>query len=68
MANNPRLFLIDNYDSFTFNLYQMLQAETDQKVIVKRNDAVSFEDIVELKPSGIILSPGPGHPENAGDT
>jgi anthranilate synthase component 2 len=61
------ILIIDNYDSFTFNLYQMLQAETDQKVIVKRNDAITFDDIVELKPSGIILSPGPGHPENAGD-
>ncbi len=59
--------IIDNYDSFTFNLYQMVQAETTCKVIVKRNDALSLADIMDLNPSGIILSPGPGHPANATD-
>lgn len=61
------LLIIDNYDSFTFNLYQMLQAETDHKVIVRRNDAISFDEVVELKPRGIVLSPGPGHPANGSD-
>lgn len=59
--------IIDNYDSFTFNLYQMMQAETDQKVIVKRNDALSLPDILSMDLSGIVLSPGPGHPANATD-
>ncbi len=59
--------IIDNYDSFTFNLYQMMQAETDQKVIVKRNDALSLPDILSMALSGIVLSPGPGHPANASD-
>lgn len=61
------LLIIDNYDSFTFNLYQMLQAETEHSVIVKRNDAIPFEEILQLKPGGIILSPGPGHPKNHSD-
>jgi anthranilate synthase component 2 len=61
------LLIIDNYDSFTFNLYQMLQAETDHEVIVKRNDAITLDDILAMKPAGIILSPGPGHPENESD-
>lgn len=59
--------IIDNYDSFTFNLYQMMQAETERKVIVKRNDTLSLSDVVDLNLSGIVLSPGPGHPANATD-
>lgn len=59
------ILLIDNYDSFSYNLYQMLGAiEPDIRVI--RNDAMSAGEIGALKPSGIILSPGPGRPENAG--
>ena len=59
------ILLIDNYDSFTYNLYQYIE-ELGEEVIVKRNDAISLEEIKELNPSGIILSPGPGKPENAG--
>ncbi|WP_421378768.1 anthranilate synthase component II [Bacillus salacetis] len=59
------ILLIDNYDSFTFNLYQYL-AELGEEVLVKRNDELTVEDVVELNPSGIVLSPGPGRPENAG--
>ena len=61
------LLLIDNYDSFTYNLaqyFQMLQ----QEVVVKRNDAISLDDIAQMKPSHIVLSPGPGRPEQAGIT
>ena len=59
------ILLIDNYDSFSYNLYQLVgQIETDIKVI--RNDEMSIEEIKNLHPSHIILSPGPGRPENAG--
>lgn len=59
------ILLIDNYDSFTYNLYQYL-GEMDSNIIVRRNDEVNLQDVKSIKPSHIILSPGPGHPENAG--
>ena len=59
------ILLIDNYDSFSYNLYQMIGAiEPDIRVI--RNDAFTVEQILDMRPSGIILSPGPGRPEDAG--
>ena len=59
------LLLIDNYDSFSYNLYQLIGAiEPDIKVI--RNDEMTVEEIIEMKPDGIIISPGPGRPEDAG--
>ncbi len=59
------ILLIDNYDSFSYNLFQMVGAiEPDIKVI--RNDACSVEEIRAMKPSGVIISPGPGRPEDAG--
>ncbi len=59
------ILLIDNYDSFSYNLYQMIgEIEPDIKVI--RNDEMTVEGIRELKPERIILSPGPGRPEDAG--
>ena len=59
------ILLIDNYDSFSFNLYQMAgEIEPDIKVI--RNDELTVEQIRELAPDKIILSPGPGRPEDAG--
>jgi anthranilate synthase/aminodeoxychorismate synthase-like glutamine amidotransferase len=61
------LLIIDNYDSFTFNLYQMLQAQTEHEVVVKRNDQIRLDEIENMQPAGIVLSPGPGHPSNAGD-
>lgn len=59
------LLLIDNYDSFTFNLFQMLSL-LSRKVVVKRNDEIDLKEIKNLNPKGIILSPGPGHPKQAG--
>ena len=61
------ILLIDNFDSFTFNLYQMLQAQTDLDITVHRNNALTLSDIHALKPAGIVLSPGPGHPANPAD-
>lgn len=55
------VLLIDNYDSFTYNLYQLL-GMTYKNVIVKRNDEVNIEYIEKNKPKAIIISPGPGHP------
>lgn len=57
--------MIDNYDSFTFNLVQYL-AEMGEKLTVFRNDEVTVEDIIDLKPDKIVISPGPGRPEDAG--
>ena len=56
------ILLIDNYDSFSYNLYQYLgEFETDIKVI--RNDELTVEEIENLNPDGIVLSPGPGRPK-----
>ena len=59
------ILIIDNYDSFTFNLYQFV-GTINQDVLVKRNDKITVEEIAKLKPSHIILSPGPGYPKDAG--
>ncbi len=57
--------LIDNYDSFSYNLYQLLgEISPDIKVI--RNNELTVEEIRDLKPDRIVISPGPGRPENAG--
>ena len=54
--------LIDNYDSFTYNLYQYLRELTEEPVRVVRNDETTVAELEEAKPKGIILSPGPGRP------
>ncbi len=59
------LLLIDNYDSFTYNLYQYL-GELAAEVEVVRNDAVGIEDIAQMAPERIVISPGPGNPDDAG--
>lgn len=56
------VLVIDNYDSFTYNLYQMIQALTEESVEVYRNDAIDLQGVLDRKPSRVILSPGPGHP------
>lgn len=59
------ILIVDNYDSFTYNLAQLVGGlNTD--ITVARNDAITVEDIEDLKPSHIILSPGPGYPKDAG--
>lgn len=59
--------MIDNYDSFTFNLVQYLRM-LGADVQVARNDKMTVQEIAQLKPEGIVLSPGPGHPSEAGIT
>jgi anthranilate synthase/aminodeoxychorismate synthase-like glutamine amidotransferase len=59
------VLLIDNYDSFTFNLAQYL-GELGAPPLVRRNDEISLDDIAELRPDRIVISPGPGRPEDAG--
>ncbi|MDM5187530.1 aminodeoxychorismate/anthranilate synthase component II [Bacillus sp. DX4.1] len=59
------IVLIDNYDSFTYNLYQLLGASAEQ-IVVLRNDKVTIKELEEMRPDAIILSPGPGKPEGAG--
>jgi anthranilate synthase/aminodeoxychorismate synthase-like glutamine amidotransferase len=61
------LLVIDNYDSFTYNLVQYL-GELGAEVVVRRNDAVTVEEIGTMAPAGIILSPGPCAPAQAGVT
>ncbi|TVP89468.1 anthranilate synthase component II [Alkalibacterium sp.] len=59
------ILLIDNYDSFTYNLYQYL-GECGKAVKVVRNDAITVEEIREMEPEAVVLSPGPGAPADAG--
>ena len=59
------ILLIDNYDSFSYNLYQ-LTGSLNPDIRVIRNDEMTVEEIGELNPEAIILSPGPGRPEGAG--
>ena len=59
------VLLIDNYDSFVYNLYQYI-GELGEKIVVYRNDKIKIEKIKKKSPKKIIISPGPGRPENAG--
>ncbi len=59
------ILLIDNYDSFTYNLYQYL-CELGAEVVVRRNDALTVEEVVALGPERIVISPGPCTPQEAG--
>ncbi|MFA7460966.1 MAG: aminodeoxychorismate/anthranilate synthase component II, partial [Trueperaceae bacterium] len=67
VASAPRLLVIDNYDSFTYNLVQYL-AELGAEVTVWRNDAFELSDVAELDPDGIVVSPGPCTPAQAGNS
>jgi anthranilate synthase component 2 len=59
------LLIIDNYDSFTYNLYQIIASEIDDVKVV-RNDQITLEEIEKLRPKAIVITPGPGRPESAG--
>ena len=59
------ILLIDNYDSFTYNLAHLF-GELGAEVVVRRNDAIDADEAERLAPSHLVLSPGPGRPENAG--
>jgi anthranilate synthase/aminodeoxychorismate synthase-like glutamine amidotransferase len=59
------LLVIDNYDSFTYNLVQIF-GELGAELIVRRNNEISLDEIEQMQPSRICISPGPGRPENAG--
>lgn len=61
------ILLIDNYDSFSYNLYQLI-GEINPDIKVIRNDEMTIDEIRKMKPEAIILSPGPGRPEDAGVT
>ncbi|WP_337593048.1 gamma-glutamyl-gamma-aminobutyrate hydrolase family protein, partial [Ruminococcus sp.] len=61
------ILLIDNYDSFTYNLYQYI-GELYHDIQVVRNDEITIEQIEEMHPQALILSPGPGYPKDAGIT
>ena len=64
-GNEHRILLIDNYDSFTYNLVQAFQVE-NAEVLVYRNDEIDVQSISDINPTHIVISPGPGNPKNAG--
>ena len=59
--------IIDNYDSFTYNIYQLLADVNEKEPIVITNNQLSWQEIKELNFDNIIISPGPGNPENIND-
>ncbi|MGD8780800.1 MAG: aminodeoxychorismate/anthranilate synthase component II [Ignavibacteria bacterium] len=59
-----KILLIDNYDSFTYNLFQLV-SRFERNVVVKRNDVITIDEISDLKPDKIMISPGPGRPEDS---
>lgn len=61
------VLIIDNYDSFTYNLVHLIAVETDHYKVI-RNDAMSIEEIKAHNPTKILISPGPGRPHEAGIT
>jgi anthranilate synthase/aminodeoxychorismate synthase-like glutamine amidotransferase len=67
LRESPMVLVIDNYDSFTYNLVQYL-GELGAEVRVMRNDVVTLDEIAEARPDRIVISPGPGRPEHAGIT
>jgi anthranilate synthase / indole-3-glycerol phosphate synthase / phosphoribosylanthranilate isomerase len=62
LPNAANLVLIDNYDSFTWNVYQYLVLE-GATVSVYRNDEITLDDLIKLNPTQLVISPGPGHPD-----
>src|SRR3954451_6261732 len=66
-ATRMLTLLIDNYDSYTFNLFHLIGEVNEEEPIVVRNDEVTWEQIVALHPDNIVISPGPGRPEHPRD-
>jgi para-aminobenzoate synthetase component II len=66
-AVRPRILVVDNYDSFVYNLVQYL-SQLGAEVIVRRNDALAPSDIADLDVVGVLISPGPGTPQDAGQS
>lgn len=64
-AESPRVLLVDNYDSFTYNLYQYL-CELGAEVEVRRNDRITLDEARAMQPDRVVISPGPGSPRDAG--
>jgi anthranilate synthase component II len=60
------ILILDNYDSFTYNLYQLV-GQLEKDILVKRNDKITIDEIKQLQPDSIIISPGPGNPTNKKD-
>lgn len=60
------IVVVDNYDSFTFNLVQLIESMTDTEIEVVRNDAFDVDGLIDSRPQAIVISPGPGTPERAG--
>jgi anthranilate synthase/aminodeoxychorismate synthase-like glutamine amidotransferase len=65
--SSPLVLVVDNYDSFTYNLVQYLRA-SGAECVVRHNDATSVSDVLASKPAGVLISPGPGTPNDAGVT
>lgn len=59
-----KILLIDNYDSFTYNLVQLIGQFTSD-IVVKRNDKITIEELIDINPKKVVISPGPGRPENS---
>ncbi|MGD0853988.1 MAG: aminodeoxychorismate/anthranilate synthase component II [Acidimicrobiales bacterium] len=66
MSPAPTILVVDNYDSFVYNLVQYM-AELGAEVTVLRNDEVTAAQVAEMTPDGVLVSPGPGHPRDAGN-
>ena len=62
-----KIFILDNYDSFTFNLYQMVGEITNTTPLVFANDKITYQQFLKLNPDAVIISPGPGSPTNKND-
>jgi len=66
MNARPSILVVDNYDSFVYNIVQYL-SELGAEVSVRRNDEVDVDDLAAMNPDGVLVSPGPGHPRDAGN-
>lgn len=60
-----KILIVDNYDSFTFNLVQLIGIYVNE-IVVKRNDKTSLDEISDMRPDKIVISPGPGYPDDSG--